>query len=292
MNDENEFEINENMNMITEEDNKQLKDSINQRNIINDSNHGKEVLDNLIHKNDKFKDIYLMMFPGGVKKKDHKKKALYNLNIDLNFSKRNYKKSNPTFKNKKLANFFNEMKSFDDGKEMPKSFGKTKFKDYAENIKLKNNLYNNTKHIFKKNGSTTHLSFNNNNPKIISSPLNSFENGVFSLKKFHNINERKLLDEHNLNDKGIKYWITKEKINQTNYNFFDKKSSEIKNLMLKGKSLNSPTHFNTNNNALDNHISETRRLYINELYTFSKQLNNLNKGELSSKNSTRLKFFN
>ena len=164
MNDENEFEINENMNMITEEDNKQLKDSINQRNIINDSNHGKEVLDNLIHKNDKFKDIYLMMFPGGVKKKDLKKKALYNLNIDLNFSKRNYKKSNPTFKNKKLANFFNEMKSFDDGKEKPKSFGKTKFKDYAENIKLKNNLYNNTKHIFKKNGSTTHLSFNNNNP--------------------------------------------------------------------------------------------------------------------------------
>ena len=107
MNDENEFEINENMNMITEEDNKQLKDSINQRNIINDSNHGKEVLDNLIHKNDKFKDIYLRMFPGGVKKKDNKKKALYNLNIDLNFSKRNYKKSNPTFKNKKLANFFN-----------------------------------------------------------------------------------------------------------------------------------------------------------------------------------------
>ena len=74
MNDENEFEINENMNMITEEDNKQLKDSINQRNIINDSNHGKEVLDNLIHKNDKFKDIYLMMFPGGVKKKIIKKK--------------------------------------------------------------------------------------------------------------------------------------------------------------------------------------------------------------------------
>ena len=301
MNDDNEFEINENMNnLITEEDNKHLKDTINQKNnIINDPNHGKEVLENLFQRNDKFKDVYLLMFPGGLKKKEHKKKALYNLNIDLNFSKKNYKKSNPTFKNKKLLNFYNEMKSFDNGKERAKSYGKTKFKDFAENIKLKNNLYINTNHKFNKNGSTTLISFNkinnkNNNSKIIFSPsnLNSFENGLFSLKKFNNLNERKLLNDNNLNDKGIKYWMTKEKINQTNYNFYDKKSSEIKNLMLKGNLVNSPNHFNSNSNAIDNHISETRRLYKNELYNFSKQLNNINKGELSSKNSSRMKFFN
>ena len=299
MNDDNDFEINENMNnLITEEDNKQLKDTTNQRNnIINDPNHGKEVLENLIHKNDKFKDVYLMMFPGGLKKKENKKKALLNLNVDLNFSKRNYKKSNPTFKNKKLLNFYNEMKSFD-GKERAKSYGKTKFKDFAENVKLKNNLYNNTKNEFKKNGSTNQISFktnnnNNTNSKIFFSPfnINSFENGLLSLNKFNNLNERKLFNDNNLNDKGIKYWITKEKINQTNYNFYDKKSSEITNLMLKGNIINSPNHLNTKNNVIDNHISETRRLYKNELSNFSKQLNNINKGELSSKNSSRIKFF-
>ena len=299
MNDDNDFEINENMNnLITEEDNKQLKDTINQRNnIINDPNHGKEVLENLIHKNDKFKDVYLMMFPGGLKKKENKKKALLNLNVDLNFSKRNYKKSNPTFKNKKLLNFYNEMKSFD-GKERAKSYGKTKFKDFAENVKLKNNLYNNTKNEFKKNGSTNQISFktnnnNNTNSKIFFSPfnINSFENGLLSLNKFNNLNERKFFNDNNLNDKGIKYWITKEKINQTNYNFYDKKSSEITNLMLKGNIINSPNHLNTKNNVIDNHISETRRLYKNELSNFSKQLNNINKGELSSKNSSRIKFF-
>ena len=299
MNDDNDFEINENMNnLITEEDNKQLKDTTNQRNnIINDPNHGKEVLENLIHKNDKFKDVYLMMFPGGLKKKENKKKALLNLNVDLNFSKRNYKKSNPTFKNKKLLNFYNEMKSFD-GKERAKSYGKTKFKDFAENVKLKNNLYNNTKNEFKKNGSTNQISFktnnnNNTNSKIFFSPFNigSFENGLLSLNKFNNLNERKLFNDNNLNDKGIKYWITKEKINQTNYNFYDKKSSEITNLMLKGNIINSPNHLNTKNNVIDNHISETRRLYKNELSNFSKQLNNINKGELSSKNSSRIKFF-
>ena len=285
-------------NLITEEDNKQLKDTINQRNnIINDPNHGKEVLENLIHKNDKFKDVYLMMFPGGLKKKENKKKALLNLNVDLNFSKRNYKKSNPTFKNKKLLNFYNEMKSFD-GKERAKSYGKTKFKDFAENVKLKNNLYNNTKNEFKKNGSTNQISFktnnnNNTNSKIFFSPfnINSFENGLLSLNKFNNLNERKFFNDNNLNDKGIKYWITKEKINQTNYNFYDKKSSEITNLMLKGNIINSPNHLNTKNNVIDNHISETRRLYKNELSNFSKQLNNINKGELSSKNSSRIKFF-
>ncbi len=299
MNDDNDFEINENMNnLITEEDNKQLKDTTNQRNnIINDPNHGKEVLENLIHKNDKFKDVYLMMFPGGLKKKENKKKALLNLNVDLNFSKRNYKKSNPTFKNKKLLNFYNEMKSFD-GKERAKSYGKTKFKDFAENVKLKNNLYNNTKNEFKKNGSTNQISFktnnnNNTNSKIFFSPFNigSFENGLLSLNKFNNLNKRKLFNDNNLNDKGIKYWITKEKINQTNYNFYDKKSSEITNLMLKGNIINSPNHLNTKNNVIDNHISETRRLYKNELSNFSKQLNNINKGELSSKNSSRIKFF-
>ena len=299
MNDDNDFEINENMNnLITEEDNKQLKDTTNQRNnIINDPNHGKEVLENLIHKNDKFKDVYLMMFPGGLKKKENKKKALLNLNVDLNFSKRNYKKSNPTFKNKKLLNFYNEMKSFD-GKERAKSYGKTKFKDFAENVKLKNNLYNNTKNEFKKNGSTNQISFktnnnNNTNSKIFFSPfnINSFENGLLSLNKFNNLNERKFFNDNNLNDKGIKYWITKEKINQTNYNFYDKKSSEITNLMLKGNIINSPNHLNTKNNVIDNHISETRRLYKNELSNFSKQLNNINKGELSSKNSSRIKFF-
>ena len=299
MNDDNEFEINENMNnLITEEDNKQLKNTTNQRNnIINDPNHGKEVLENLIHKNDKFKDVYLMMFPGGLKKKENKKKALLNLNVDLNFSKRNYKKSNPTFKNKKLLNFYNEMKSFD-GKERAKSYGKTKFKDFAENVKLKNNLYNNTKNEFKKNGSTNQISFktnnnNNTNSKIFFSPfnINSFENGLLSLNKFNNLNERKFFNDNNLNDKGIKYWITKEKINQTNYNFYDKKSSEITNLMLKGNIINSPNHLNTKNNVIDNHISETRRLYKNELSNFSKQLNNINKGELSSKNSSRIKFF-
>ena len=62
--------------------------------------------------------------------------------------------------------------------------------------------------------------------------------------------------------------------------------------MLKGNIINSPNHLNTKNNVIDNHISETRRLYKNELSNFSKQLNNINKGELSSKNSTRLKFFN
>ena len=299
MNDDNDFEINENMNnLITEEDNKQLKNTTNQRNnIINDPNHGKEVLENLIHKNDKFKDVYLMMFPGGLKKKENKKKALLNLNVDLNFSKRNYKKSNPTFKNKKLLNFYNEMKSFD-GKERAKSYGKTKFKDFAENVKLKNNLYNNTKNEFKKNGSTNQISFktnnnNNTNSKIFFSPfnINSFENGLLSLNKFNNLNERKFFNDNNLNDKGIKYWITKEKINQTNYNFYDKKSSEITNLMLKGNIINSPNHLNTKNNVIDNHISETRRLYKNELSNFSKQLNNINKGELSSKNSSRIKFF-
>ena len=270
----------DNANIINKEKKKDFENKINSNNI-----HGKVILRNLIENNNKFKDLYLMVYPMNKKKEPKNSNENFNLNLGIDLFRLKLTKTNNFLKNRKVIKIFKEMKITDEEKNKFDYNNISKSKCYLTKSEEK---ILNTKYLFKKNFSNYHSpieNYNNNyyKRKEKNIPVQKNLTNYTNDDKFYynnnilNLTEKRNL-KSNLSNFEIDSWIKKEKKNQ-NLNFYDKRKSEIKKLISYSKNL-----FPKNNskNTLSN----------NNLNYFSKNLTNKKLESSLTKNSSRKKFFN
>ena len=270
----------DNANIINKEKKKYFENKINSNNI-----HGKVILRNLIENNNKFKDLYLMVYPMNKKKEHKNNNENFNLNLGIDLFRLKLTKTNNFLKNRKVIKIFKEMKITDEEKNKFDYNNISKSKCYLTKSEEK---ILNTKYLFKKNFSNYHSpieNYNNNyyKRKEKTVPVQKNLTNYTNDDKFYynnnilNLTEKRNL-KSNLSNFEIDSWIKKEKKNQ-NLNFYDKRKSEIKKLISYSKNL-----FPKNNskNTLSN----------NNLNYFSKNLTNKKLESSLTKNSSRKKFFN
>lgn len=270
----------DNANIINKEKKKDFENKINSNNI-----HGKVILRNLIEKNNKFKDLYLMVYPMNKKKEHKNNNENFNLNLGIDLFRLKLTKTNNFLKNRKVIKIFKEMKITDEEKNKFDYNNISKSKYYL--TKSEEKIFN-TKYLFKKNISNYHSpieNYNNNyyKRKEKSIPVQKNLTNYTNDDKFcYNNNILNLTEKRNLKSNlsnfEIDSWIKNEKKNQ-NFNFYDKRKLEIKKLISYSKNL-----FPKNNSK--NNLSN------NNLNYFSKNLTNKKLESSLTKNSSRKKFFN
>ncbi len=258
--------------------NKNIRDKINSNNL-----NRKVILRNLIDKNDKFKDIYFLLYPMNKKKNEEKiPNNKMNLNLGIDLFKMRFNNNNNFLKNDNVIKWFNEMKiTEEERKKSESSLRETK-------IIKENNIEN----IFKRNKSTYEIiieKYNNKN-KNKEHSIN-IENNLFTNKRNNNSKSKKVTevngDNNNLSKFDIDSWIYNEKYNQNKKDYFlESKKEGIKKLFsnkifyekncLKKKNMN---YFNKTNSFKSN-------------FNFFSQFNRNKNESYSTNNSSKKLFFN
>ena len=270
----NEKKVNNDKSIL--EKNKNILENINSNSL-----HRKLVLRNLIDKNDKFKDIYFLLYPMNKKKNDEKipnKKINLNLGIDL--FKLRFNNKNNYLKNHNVIKWFKEMKITEEERKKTESLRVSK-------IIKENNIEN----IIKRNKSTYEIdidTYNNNNKKkkkehsvILGKNLfNNKINNNSKSKNFTQVNRDKSLSKFEIDS-----WIYNEKNNQNKQDYF---SERKKNGIIK---LFSKKIFYEKNCLKKNNIS-----YFNQTNSSKSNFNyflqfNKNKNDSYSTNNSSKKFF-
>jgi hypothetical protein len=259
------------------EKNKNILEKINSNNL-----HRKLALRNLIDKNDKYKDLYFLIYPMNKRKNEEKTiNNKINLNLGIDLFKMRFKNSNNYLKNDNVIKWFKEMKITEEERMN------------SDNIRLTNLINeNNNDSILNKNNSTYEITidtYNNKNKKKEHSII--LENNLFNNKKYYN-NKFNKVNEFNGENKSlskfeIDSWINNEKNNQNKKDFFlDTKKEGIKKLFSNriffGKNCLKKRNIN--------YFNKTNSLQTN--FACLSQLNKNKNESYSTNNSSKKHFFN
>ena len=259
------------------EKNKNILEKINSNNL-----HRKLALRNLIDKNDKYKDLYFLIYPMNKRKNEEKTiNNKINLNLGIDLFKMRFKNSNNYLKNDNVIKWFKEMKITEEERMN------------SDNIRLTNLINeNNNDSLLNKNNSTYEITidtYNNKNKKKEHSII--LENNLFNNKKYYNNKFNKVNEFNGENNSLSKFeidsWINNEKNNQNKKDFFlDTKKEGIKKLFSNriffGKKCLKKRNIN--------YFNKTNSLQTN--FACLSQLNKNKNESYSTNNSSKKHFFN